>query len=640
MSDVEPVIGGTGLAVRVLGPLEASVDGRPVTLTSPRLRSLLVVLALSAGAPVSIDRLAAAIWDEDLPEHARRAAQVYVTRLRAALGADLIRTVPGGYLLVTAPEQVDAIRFGRLLDAAAAVPDTIVERTRLDEALALWRGAPFDGMRSAWLATVVAPGLVERYLTAVERRVELDLAQGRHEELVPQLRQLAGQYPTRERLCGQLMTALFRAGRRSDALDAYQRLRRMLADELGLDPEPSMRELHRHILTTEAVPAQPVDRWLAAAPVPRQVPRGVTDFTGRAETLARLDALLTGSGSVPPAEVVIAAVIGTAGVGKTALALHWAHRVADHFPDGQLYVNLRGFDPSGRVMDTGEALRGFLHALGVPPQHIPPTLEAQTGMYRSLLAGKRILVLLDNARDADQVRPLLPGTPGNLALVTSRSQLAGLVAAEAAHPITVGLLPHAAARQMLAARLGADRVAAEPEATEAIITRCARLPLALAIVAARAATYPAFSLAALAETLRDPAGRLDALTADGTAMNMRASFSWSYRSLTPDGARLFRLLGLHPGPDTSTPAAAGLAALPVRRARVILAELTCAHLVVEHRPGRYALHDLLRAYAGELARDTDPEAEHETATLRALGHHRHSAYAAARPMLPTAADDA
>ncbi|MGN9908290.1 BTAD domain-containing putative transcriptional regulator [Phytohabitans sp. LJ34] len=616
--------GDSNLTIRLLGPLDVSMGGHTVPLTSARLRTLLAVLALAPGRPVSVDRLATAIWDEDLPANARRAVQLYVTRLRGALGADRIRTEPAGYALMIEPEQVDAVRFGQLLDAAATVPDTTVERARLGEALALWRGAPFEGARSAWLESVDAPGLVERHLTAVERRAELELAQGRHEELIPQLSRLTAQHPTRERLCALLMQALFRAGRRSDALNAYQRLRQVLDDELGLEPEPALRELHRRILTEDSALAEPVDSRLADGPVPRQMPPGVADFAGRSEALDRLDALLPDTGTPEPAAVVISAVIGTAGVGKTALALHWAHRVANRFPDGQLYVNLRGFDHSGRFMDAGEAVRGFLHALGVPPQRIPPGLEAQAAMFRSLVAGKRILILLDNARDAEQVRPLLPGAPGSLVVVTSRSQLSGLVAAKAAVPVTIDLLTYTEARQLLSTRLGAGRVAAEPEAVDDIVNRCAQLPLALAIVAARAATYPEFPLSALAAELREPAGRLDALA------NVREVFSWSYRTLSPQAARLFRLLGLHPGPDTSAAGAASLAALPPRLTRGLLAELTGAHLLFEHHPGRYTFHDLLRAYAADLAAETDPEAERQAAVLRVLDHYLHTAYTAAR----------
>jgi tetratricopeptide (TPR) repeat protein len=361
--------------------------------------------------------------------------------------------------------------------------------------------------------------------------------------------------------------------------------------------------------------------------VPRQLPLAVPHLAGRTaelDTLTRLADQSAGANTT----VVISAISGTAGVGKTALAISWAHHVASRFPDGQLYVNLRGFDPSGSVMGTAEAVRGFLDALGTAPERIPPNLEAQVGLYRSLLADRRILVVLDNARDVEQVRPLLPGSPGCLVLVTSRNQLAGLVAAQGAHPLSLDVLSVAEALEFLAGRLGADRTAAEPEAVEELVARCARLPLALAIVAARCATYPAFPLAVLAAKLRDTSIGLDAFAGEDAATDMRAVLSWSYHTLSADAGRLFRLLGLHPGPDVAMAAAASLAEVPVGRVRPALDELTRAHLIAEHSPGRYTFHDLLRAYATELAHTHDADDERRTATRRLLDHYLHTAYAA------------
>jgi tetratricopeptide (TPR) repeat protein len=369
--------------------------------------------------------------------------------------------------------------------------------------------------------------------------------------------------------------------------------------------------------------------------VPRQLPAAVPHFAGRSADLAVLAALArrcARSGSA----AVIAAISGTAGVGKTALAVSWADRAAGRFPDGQLYVNLRGFDPAGPPMDPAEAVRGFLDALGVPAQQIPAGLDAQAGLYRSLLAGRRMLVVLDNARDSGQVRPLLPGAPGCLVLVTSRSQLTSLVAADGAQPVPLDLLTPAEARDLLARRLGRRRVAAEPQAVQEIITRCARLPLALAITAARAAAHPAFPLHTLAEELRDSQDRLDELTsACDPAADLHAVFSCSYRILTPAAAQLFRLLGLHPGPDVSAPAAASLAGLSPSRVRPLLAELASASLISEHLPGRYALHDLLCAYAAGQARLIDADGERGEALGRVLDHYLQTAYAADRLLDPT-----
>lgn len=370
-------------------------------------------------------------------------------------------------------------------------------------------------------------------------------------------------------------------------------------------------------------------------PVPRQLPAGVRGFTGRVEALAELTALVDAGGEASP--IVISAVSGTAGIGKTALAVHWAHLITDRFGDGQLYVNLRGFDPGGAAMRPAEALRGFLEALGVPPDGIPADPAAQANLYRSRLAGMRMLILLDNARDADQVRPLLPGAPGCVVVVTSRNRLTSLVAIEGAHPLTVDLFDPAEGRQLLATRLGAARVAAEPGAADEIIDLCARLPLALAITAARVATQPASALATHADRLRACRGdrnALDALDGGDPASDLRTVFSWSYRTLSPPAARLFRLLGLHPGPDLDACAAASLAGVPAARVTRLLAELTDATLLSEHDPGRYTFHDLLRAHAVELITRKGSEKQRQAAVRRVLDHYVHTAAAATRLLDP------
>src|SRR5262249_3869064 len=320
--------------------------------------------------------------------------------------------------------------------------------------------------------------------------------------------------------------------------------------------------------------------------------------------------------------------------GKTALAVYWAHGVTDRFPDGQLYVNLRGFDPSGSVMDPADAVRRFLDALDVPPERIPVDLDAQAALYRSQLAGRRMLVVLDNARDTAQVRPLLPGAPGCLVVVTSRNELTGLIAGDGAHPVTLDLLTDDEARQLLTQRLGADRVAAEPAAVGEIITRCAHLPLALALVATRAAIRPHAELRVLAEELRDAQQRWQLLTGDDPTTDVQAVFSWSYHALTPEAARLFRLLRLPPGPEVSAAAAASLAGLPVSAVRPVLAELTAASLLVEHTIGRYAFHDLLRAYATGLAGRLDTDQHRHAAAVRMLDHYLHTAFIANRLLEP------
>jgi len=382
-------------------------------------------------------------------------------------------------------------------------------------------------------------------------------------------------------------------------------------------------------LAEVAVQRQSSTGWL-----PQQLPAAVANFAGRATQLATLTSLLrervTTSGTV-----VIYAISGTAGVGKSALAVYWAHQVADRFPDGQLYVNLRGFDPSGSVLDPAEAVRRFLDALGVPPERIPVDLDAQAALYRSQLAGKRMLVVLDNARDTAQVRPLLPGAPTCLVVVTSRNQLTSLIAADGAYPITLGPLTDEEAQQLLAQRLGADRVAAEPVAVKEVIARCAHLPLALALVAARAAVRPQGGLPVLAEELRDSEHRWQMLTGDDSTTDVWAVLSWSYQALSPAAARLFRLLGLHPGPDIAAAAVASLAELSASTARPVLAELTQASLLVEHAPCRYTFHDLLRAYATDLAHRIDSGLQRHNAIHRMLDHYLHTAYTAARLLDPT-----
>ncbi|GAB3426979.1 AfsR/SARP family transcriptional regulator [Flindersiella endophytica] len=363
--------------------------------------------------------------------------------------------------------------------------------------------------------------------------------------------------------------------------------------------------------------------------VPAQLPADTASFVGRESELAHLDTL-TGSTADQPGTFTTLALSGTAGIGKTALAVRFAHRVAHRFPDGQLYVNLRGFEPTGQVMDPADAVRGFLDALGVPRgsggRGIPAELDAQAALYRSLVTGKRLLVLLDNARDSEQIRPLLPGSPGCLVIATSRNDLGGLVTKEGARPLALDLLGPAEAGRLLEQRIGTERAAAEPDAVRAIVTACAGLPLALAVVAARAAAHPRFSLRSLADELKDARSSLDAFAGADADTDVRGVFSWSVRQLSVEAQRVFRLLGLYFGPDLSMPAVASLSGLPHKEVRPVLAELARAHLVVEQAPGRYGMHDLLRAYAGELADRTDPRDDRTAATYRLLDHYVHTAY--------------
>ncbi|WP_158088868.1 AfsR/SARP family transcriptional regulator [Thermoactinospora rubra] len=581
--------GGTGdLRIALLGPFEVRRGAVPIELGSNRLRALLAVLAMSAGETVSIEQLAVALWAEDLPANQRRSIQTYVARLRPELGPDAIRTTPAGYRLEVDPEQVDALRFRRLVGEAAPARGIAEERRLLDEALALWRGDPFDGVDSDHLHGPKASRLVELRLSAVERWIDLSLAEGRHGEIVAEVRELAARHPLRESLWGRLLLTLDRCGRQAEALAMYEQLRSRLAEELGTDPAPELQCIHAALLDGGAWQAEPV--------VPRQLPPAVADFTGRRDVLKEMDRLL-GEGTR------ICVVTGTAGVGKTSLAVHWAHRAAERFPDGQLYIDLQGFGSSGAPLRPQDALSILLQAMGVARHRIPDDPEAAAMLYRTMLAGKRTLVILDNARDADQVRRLLPGGAGCAAVVTSRRGLSSLVTREGAMLVTLGVLTRAEARDLLARRLGRERTETEAQATDEIVDLCARLPLALVIAAGRAAANPGCPLSALAAILRGVRDDVGVLASRDSLTDMRSVLSHSYEALCADAARLFRLLATHPGPDISRTAAAALTGVAPTRADRLLDALLDAHLVAEIAPGRVAFcHDLLRTYARDLTR--------------------------------------
>ncbi len=605
-----------------------------------RQRAVLAVLAVSAGVPVGDAAVLDGVWGDGPPDSGISVVQQYVSRLRRVLGPGSIVRRSAGYCLVADGLSIDLVEFEesiRQAQRARRAGDLDRAEERYSAALSLWRSEPLAGVPGP-AAELRRHSVVQVRLAAVEELAEVRLARGEAAAVVAELTALSAEHPQRERLAGLLMLALYRCGRQADALALFRDTRRTLVDGLGIEPGREMQDLHAAILRGDPTLLPDATADLSgprsARVTPAQLPADVYGFAGRGDQLARLDALLAGAAAEAPTAVVISAVSGAAGVGKTALAVHWAHRVREQFPDGQLYVNLRGFDPGGQTVTPAEPVRGFLDALGVPPQRIPPSPDAQTALYRSLLADKRVLVLVDNARDADQARPLLPGTPPAMAVVTSRNQLTSLVAADGAHPLTLDLLTSTEAWQLLANRLGPDRVTAEPQATEKIITACARLPLALAIAAARAATHPGFPLATLAAELAEAGGPLDALAGGDPASEVRAVFSWSYTALTPVAARLFRLLGLHPGPDITAPAAASLAGLPLRQTRPPLAELTRASLLAEHAAGRYTFHDLLRAYAAVLAHSIDPDDQRRAAFGRMLDHYLHTAYTTDRLLHP------
>jgi DNA-binding SARP family transcriptional activator len=646
--------GGPAPRFGVLGPLRVWRGESVADLGPLQQRVVLAVLLLQGGRPIARQQMIRAVWGEEPPAHAVNLVQRHVSGLRRVLGhggpggAASFRLVwtDAGYLLALPAGALDLEVFEselRRARAARAAGQLEEAAAALHSALGLWRGPVCDGLSSPYL-NGQRDRLAETRIGVTEERIELDLTLGRQSDLIAELRELLAANPLRERLHGLLMLALYRAGRQADALAAFRDARQQLHDELGVEPAAPLQQLHQQILAADpqlAAAAQSAPIGGAPHPahrrlVPAQLPHGSADFTNRGTEIHWLNALLP-DGDTAAEGPVIAAIAGTAGVGKSALAVHWSHQVRDRFPDGQLYVNLRGFDPGGSVMSPADAIRGFLDAFAVPADRIPVDLDAQGALYRSMLADLRVLILLDNARDGAQVRPLLPGSPGSVVVVTSRNQLISLAVTDGAHPMPLDLLSPGEARQLFTRRLGRRRMAAEPAAVDAIIKACAGLALALSVVAARAAANPRLMLATLAEELRETGG-LDALDAGDTLTNVRAVFSWSYQALDEPAARMFRLLGLHPGPDIGAPAAASLVGLPSATARATLTELTRAHLLTEEGHGRFTFHDLLRAYAGELAGTREPTADRRAAAHRMLDHYLHTAYHADGLLRPNRED--
>jgi tetratricopeptide (TPR) repeat protein len=552
-------------------------------------------------------------------------------RLLASAGRGYVLHVADGHLdLEVAERHLEDARRAKAtgnLEAAVAAQES---------ALKIWQGVPLAGVPGP-LAEIERARLSERRLTLLEDRAETVLRLGGPADLAGELASLIAEHPFRERLAGLLMRALYQAGRRAEALAVYRSTRQTLAEELGIEPVPSLRRLHDDILGNRDIAAEQDSYGLpsavnAASVIPRQLPAGPRQFTGRESELKTL--LTLAREAVAGDAVVIAAIGGTAGVGKSALAVQFAHQVADEFPDGQLYADLRGSGAVGTPASPQEVIRGFLDAFAVEPARIPADPRSQAGLYRSVLAGKKLVVLLDDVGDEDQVRPLLPGGGGCLVIITSRHRLTGLAAAHAATVLTLDVLTDDEARELLVRRLGGRRVSAEPEAVSELSRLCARLPLALSVAAARAAGRPQLSVSTLAADLRDESGRLDLLDTGEGASSVRSAFSCSYKALSAPAARMFRLLGIHPGPDVTIPAAASLAAVSVGHARDVLAELDREHLIGEHAPGRFAFHDLLRAYAAGQAHAEESPAEREAAIRRFLDHYLCTARAAAVPLHP------
>jgi DNA-binding SARP family transcriptional activator/Flp pilus assembly protein TadD len=623
----------------LLGPLVVRCGAITVPVPRGKQRTVLAALLLSANKPVHVADLAETLWGAEPPPSARATVQNYVKRLRCAFGdsgRDRIRTMPHGYLIEVSAGELDVFRFQALTAAArsAAREGSWAQASeRARSALSLWRSEPLGDVESEALAQREVPRLAGLRLQALETRLDAELHMGGHADVLPELQHLAGAYPLHENLHALLMLALYRCGRQAEAQAVYQHVRRVLAEDLGMEPGKEIRELHHRILTADPELSVPVLKPAPKRPVvvvPQELPAAVPHFTGRDGELLALTEL---AGIATPGTVVISAVSGTAGVGKTALALHWAHQVAESFPDGQLYVNLRGYDPEQPV-PAADALAGFLRALGVPGTDIPPEIDERAAKYRSLLAGCRMLVVLDNAGSAEQVRPLLPGSPGCVAVVTSRDSLAGLVAREGAERLDLDLLPLPDAVNLLRALIGA-RVDADPAAAAELAARCARLPLALRLAAELATTRPAVCLADLVSEMADTGQPLDSLDASGDPRTrVRAVFSWSYRNLGADAARVFRLAGLHPGPGFDRYAIAAVTDTAVEHADRVLGLLTRTHLIHPSGADRYDLHDLLRSYARELAAGYDSEGERRAALTRLFDYYLYAASAAMDTLFP------
>jgi DNA-binding SARP family transcriptional activator/Flp pilus assembly protein TadD len=622
--------GRGGLWLQVLGPVRAWRGGRLVRPGTNKQRALLGVLALAANTPVHRDLLVDAVWSERPPATAVTLVQAYVSGLRRLLDpgrlprdrAGLLQPVGACYLLRATARQLDLLAFERLADRARAAGsrgDLAAACEAYEQALEMWQGQPVADI-AVLRGHSFSIAAARRLAAVVCDYADAACAAGRPGMVMPHLWELTGRDPLDEKAHARLMIALAGSGQQASALRVFEDLRHRLDDQLGVRPGPDLTSAHMRILRQQ-VPAagQPAYSPGPVRIVPRQLPAAVPYFAGRDAGLEALTGLLD---QAPRAGgTVIAAIAGMAGVGKTALAIHWSHRVIGRFPDGQLYADLRGFDPAGEPVEPGAAIRGFLDALGVPAEQIPAGSQARTGLYRSLLARKRMLIVLDNALDEQQVRPLLPASPGCLVVVTSRTQLTGLAAAEGARQLGLDVLSNEEARLVLAGRLGKQRVAAEPAAVAELISLCGRLPLALAVIAARGAVYPGGSLAALAADLRAARDRLDALGSGDPATSVRAVIGWSYRRLTVPAARVFRLLGLHPGHDITVPAAASLAGLRPEQARDLLRELTRAHLLSEAAPGLYAFHDLVRVYAARQTETTDTEHHRRTALTRLFDYY-------------------
>lgn len=603
---------------RILGPVQVVQGSRAVEFASRHQRLLLATLLSRANHAVPVDRLVEAIWDSVPPRTAIKNVQVYVHQLRRSLDESRIVRHPHGYAIVVEDGELDADVFQELARAGAsaiAAGEVLKGRSLLSDALDLWRGAAFGDLATTAALREPVARLSEERLRVLEERIDADLLLGDHQRVVGELGALVLEQPMRERLRGQQMIALYRSGRQAEALEAYHVARQVLAEELGVEPTDPLQRIHLAILRGHD-PGPGFEKVAAprvvAPPVPAQLPGAVPYFAGRRAQLATLDGLLQDAGKDP----VLCVISGLGGIGKTAMAIHWAHQVRDRFPDGQLYLNLHGHSGAPPV-DPGIALATLLRALGVPPLDIPSEVDAAAALYRTVLIGHKILVVLDNAADADQIRHLIPAGQGVLTLVTSRSRMSGLVALDGAVKLDLDVLSHAEARLLLCDLLGPSRVNAEPVSADELTEACDRLPLALRIAAAHVSDQPRLRLSDFVAGLAKD--RLEVLAIpDDARVSVPATFGYSYHVLPGPARELFRLMGLSPGRDLTVSSAAVLAGITQSQARPLLARLAAASLIDERDPGRYSMHDLVREFAVHVANAEDSAAYRHTAIDRYL----------------------
>ncbi|MFF1273994.1 BTAD domain-containing putative transcriptional regulator [Streptomyces marokkonensis] len=618
----------------VLGPVRAWRDDEPLATGSPQQRALLAALLLREGRTATAAELIDALWGEEPPSQALAAVRTYASRLRKVLDPGVLISESGGYAVRGLGEGALDLAAAQELAAEAEkarnTGDLRHARDALNRALSLWDGETLAGVPGPY-AEAQRVRLEEWRLQLLESRLEMDLDQGCHAEAVSELTALTAAHPLRERLRELLMLALYRSGRQAEALAVYADTRRLLADELGVDPRPGLQELQQRVLRADpglAEPAAPMAEPVAVPVRPAQLPATVPDFTGRASSVRELSEVLAAASGNEGRVMAVSALAGIGGVGKTTLAVHVAHQARTAFPDGQLYVDLQG--AGARAAEPETVLGSFLRALGTADSAIPDSLEERAALYRSVLDGRRVLVLLDNARDAAQVRPLLPGTAGCAALVTSRVRMVGLAGA---HLVDLDVMSPEEALALFTRIVGEERVASEREAALDVVAACGFLPLAIRIAASRLAARRTWTVSVLAAKLADERRRLDELQAGDLAV--KATFELGYGQLEPAQARAFRLLGLADGPDISLAAAAAVLDLPAEDTEDLLESLVDTSLLESAAPGRYRFHDLVRLYARACAeRDEQPPGERESALSRLLDFYLATAagvYAIERP---------